>query len=110
MSASRRLRGHQVGDVCARDQQHERHQSGQRSKRAPIVILQIRNTRWRGSQHKLLVQEIVEALFGHADKSFGSFFFERARICLQFGANGLDGNTGLQVGKHSEHAGVVTVT
>src|SRR5205807_9218254 len=56
--ARRRSRGHQVGHVRASNQQHQRHQNTQRSKRATVLVLQSETPVGAGSSTSLWFKKL----------------------------------------------------
>jgi hypothetical protein len=104
--ARRGLRGHQVGDVGAGDHQHQNHEHTQSNQRPAIILLHGGKTCRRGLQYHLLLEPLVDALFGHAGEAFRALHFEGPGDCVQPRAHGFQRGARFQLGQHSSPGGV----
>ena len=90
------LRGHQIGDVGAGDQQHQGDQDGERDERAAVILLQARGAGGGGFEHDRLIEEPVDVLLRHAGEAFGAVLFPGARGGVQLGAHRFEGDAGVE--------------
>src|ERR1700722_3608209 len=64
------LSRHQVGDVSAGDQQHQRHQYTQSRERTAVIFLHIGDAGGGGLEQQRLFEECIHLPFGHSGEAF----------------------------------------
>ena len=96
------LRCHQVGDVGACNQQHQRHQHAQSRQRAAIVFLHIGYAGGRRLQKQFLVQESIDHPFGPSRESLRPLLLPGLKRRAQALADRLGGHARPEPHKRTE--------